>query len=133
MSKIERKRFTQPDETRAFVDKGRLEVLTFGGGVVGRAVLEPGFRWSQHVKPIAGTERCEASHLTLIVSGRLHVVMENGEELDLQAGDVAFIPPGHDSWVVGNEPCVALDFKAAEDFARPRAQPESQAPQPPMP
>lgn len=113
------KNFEQPDETRD-VPFGRIEVVKIGEATVGRAVLQPGWRWSTSVKPIAKTESCQASHLQYHVSGVLRVRMDDGTELDCRAGDVSVLPPGHDAWVVGNEPVVVVDFQGMVDFARKR-------------
>ncbi len=113
------KSFDLADEHRPFADKGELEVIRQGDITVARATFEPGWKWSQNVRPLAGTELCEVSHITCIVSGRLHVEMEDGQQLDLIPGEVAFIPPGHDAWVVGDQPCIALDFSPGmEAYAR---------------
>lgn len=117
MPKAEHKNFSSPDETRTFAN-GKVELLNIGGGSVGRLVLEPGWRWSQDVKPIAGTELCEAPHFQYQVSGRLHVVMEDGVEFDLNPGDVSTLPSGHDAWVVGDEPVVLVDWYGAGNYAK---------------
>jgi DNA-binding CsgD family transcriptional regulator len=92
------------------VGQAELAVESVGDTTVTREVMEPGWRWSKDVKPIVGTDFCRAFHQLYVVSGHLHVLLEDGGELDVQAGDVAIIPPGHDAWVVGNEPCVSVDF-----------------------
>ena len=117
MASAEHKGFAKADETREF-PKGKLELLNIGGGVVGKLTLEPGWRWSEHVKPIAKTEWCEAPHFQYQVSGRLHVAMQDGTEFEAGAGDVAALPSGHDAWVVGNEPVVLIDFHGASNYAR---------------
>lgn len=106
-----------PDETRKFTN-GELGVVTVSDAIVGRAVFQPGWQWSNDVKPIAGTESCEAAHTGYIVSGRMHVKMDDGTEGDLGPGDAFVISPGHDAWVVGDEACVALDWSAAKEFAK---------------
>lgn len=106
-----------PDETRKF-NHGEIGVVTVAGAVVGRAVFQPGWRWSEDVKPIAGTESCQAAHTGYIISGRMHVTMDDGAEGDLGPGDAFVISPGHDGWIVGDEACVALDWSAAEGFAK---------------
>ncbi|MBJ6765467.1 cupin domain-containing protein [Myxococcaceae bacterium JPH2] len=121
------KRASDSDEHRPFVAHGGSDVLKLGELTVGRAVFEPGWRWSKDVKPLAGTEFCEVVHTTCILSGRIHVKMRDGQEFELGPGDVAFIPPGHDGWVVGDEPCHAVDFTGAEDYARARAGKEEEA------
>jgi hypothetical protein len=104
------------DETREF-PKGKLDLVNIGGGVVGRLTLEPGWRWSEHVKPIAGTELCEAPHFQYHLSGILHVVQSDGVEFDAKPGDVTALPSGHDAWVVGDEPVVVVDWSGASNYA----------------
>jgi len=116
MATHETKSFSHVDEVREF-PKGKMELVKIGGGVVGKLTLQPGWRWSEHVKPIAGTELCEAPHFQYHIAGRLHVVMANGAEFDLNPGDVAKLPSGHDAWVVGNEPVVAIDWAGATHYA----------------
>ena len=115
MAGIDLRAFDAPDELREF-DRGRFEVVRIGGMVVGRATYEPGWRWSQHVggDPDA---RCQVEHVGLVVSGRAAAVMDDGTEVVMAAGDLFAIPPGHDSWVVGDEPYVSLHFLGAEDYA----------------
>jgi hypothetical protein len=113
----ELKHFTKPDEVRDF-PQGRVELITIGGAVIGRAVFEPGWRWATSVQPIAKTKSCEAPHFQYHVSGVLRVKMDDGSELDCKAGDVSLLPSGHDAWVVGNEPAVVVDFQGMLDYAR---------------
>jgi len=115
---LEVKDFDSPDETRRFVDKGQADVVNIGGQVVGHGVFEPGWRWSEHVKPIAGTDSCQVSHLGYVMSGRMHVVMDDGTEREIQGGQVVAIPPGHDAWTVGDEACVMVDFGEFGDYAK---------------
>ena len=117
MSAAERKTFDHPDETRTF-EKGSLDLVDVAGAQIGRLVLEPGWRWSDHVKPLAGTEWCEAPHFQYHVSGTLRIQMADGSELDAVAGDVTALPSGHDAWVVGDEPAVIVDWWGATDYAR---------------
>ena len=117
MANAERKNLAHADETRTF-ERGKAELVNIGGGTVGRLVLEPGWRWSQHVKPIAGTELCEAPHFQYHVSGTLHVKMADGSEFDLGPGDVSSLPEGHDAWVVGDEPVVVVDWYGASEYAK---------------
>jgi len=117
MAQSEMKNLNSPDETRTF-DRGSIEVVNIGGGTVGRARFEPGWKWSSHVKPIAGTELCEAPHFVYQISGRMHVVMKDGSEFESGPGDVAVIPPGHDAWVVGEEPVVMVDWGGAANYAK---------------
>ena len=106
--KTEQRSFDDPDEVRAFPN-GRAEILTIGGGVVGRIVCEPGWRWSNDVKPIAGTDSCEAPHFQYHVSGRIAIRMDDGTELVAGPGDITSLPSGHDGWVVGDEPAVLIE------------------------
>ncbi|MFI5761022.1 MULTISPECIES: cupin domain-containing protein [unclassified Streptomyces] len=120
MTGIVRRGFDSADETRRFEDgKGRLDLLDTDGGPVGRAVFEPGWQWSQHIKPIAGTDSCQAAHVGYIVSGRMKVVMDDGESIEARPGDFIQIDPGHDAWVLGDDPCVVLDWQGYGDFAKP--------------
>ncbi len=107
----------EPDETLNF-DKGKLEAVQIGGGRVARALFQPEWRWSSSVKPIAKTERCEAPHFQYHISGTLHIVMDDGTEKDVKAGEVSLVSAGHDKWVVGNEPVVAIDFQGAIDYTK---------------
>ena len=117
IQQIQKRSMSKPDERRTF-EKGKVELITLGDVTFGRATFEPGWRWSQDVKPIAGTEWCEAPHFQYQVSGRMHVVMEDGTEFDLGPGDVSLLPPGHDAWVVGEEPVVVVDWHGASDYAK---------------
>ena len=114
---VEHRDFAAPDEVRNFT-AGRLELLTVGGSDIGRLVLEPGWRWSQHVKPIAGTELCEAPHFQYHVSGTLRIRTADGTELDAVPGQVTSLPAGHDAWVVGDEPVVVVDWYGASNYAK---------------
>ncbi len=120
MSTFQKKSIDKPDETRTF-DKGQLDVVTLGEVAFGRAIFEPGWKWSECVKPIAGTDSCLVHHNGYIVSGSLHVVMDDGAEMDLNEGDVFVCPPGHDAWVTSDGPCVAYDFApgAVATYAKP--------------
>jgi hypothetical protein len=118
--KMEVKSLNSPEETRNF-EKGRLELVKVGGAIVGRAVFQPGWRWSESVKPIVKTKSCEAPHFQYHVSGTLRVRMDDGTEKDLKAGDVSLLPTGHDAWVVGNEPVVVVDFQGMVDYAQEAA------------
>lgn len=107
-----------PDETRPFADKGKAEVVNIGGREVIRGTFEPGWRWSDHVKPIAKTESCQAAHYGYCVQGTMRVRMDGGEEMTVSAGDFATIPPGHDAWIEGDEACVFIDFGEIGDYAK---------------
>ncbi|MBI5545950.1 MAG: cupin domain-containing protein [Deltaproteobacteria bacterium] len=133
MGKITIKSFGRPDERRPFTGKGFMDVVKLGDGVVGRAVFEPGWRWSTHVKPIAGTQSCDTSHLGYVISGRMHVEMDDGEQAEIGPGDCVMISPGHDAWVTGNEPCVMVDFGSLEQYARPRGARPTYAEEPAAP
>jgi mannose-6-phosphate isomerase-like protein (cupin superfamily) len=109
MAATEAKSIRTPDETSTF-DNGKLEVVTLSDVVFAKATFEPGWRWSQSLKPIQGTDSCQVHHHGYVVSGRLHITMEDGSEAEVGPGDVVTIPPGHDAWTVGDEPCVFLDF-----------------------
>jgi len=117
MKKMEVKNFNSPDEVRKF-DKGKLELIKIGGATIGKATFEPGWRWSESVKPIVKTKSCEAPHFQYHVSGVLKVIMDDGTERELKAGDVSLLPSGHDGWVVGNEPVVVVDFQGMADYAK---------------
>jgi hypothetical protein len=117
MEKAELKSFGKPDEVREF-PKGRVELIKIGGATIGRAIFQPGWRWSTSIQPLAKAKSCEASHLQYHVSGRLHVVMDDGSELEFGPGDVSYLPPGHDAWVVGNEPVVIVDISGMRDYAK---------------
>ena len=112
MAGVESRNFESPDETRR-PEKTTVEMVNLGGVTVGRATLEPGWRWSETIKPIVGTDNCEVHHLGVVLSGQVHVVHSDGSEADIVAGDVYDIQPGHDAWVVGDEPAVAVEFDAA--------------------
>ena len=111
------KNFEKPDEVRKF-DKGYVELVNIGGATVGRAVFEPGWRWSKSVQPIVHTHSCEAAHFQYHISGVLRVKMDDGSEYDCKPGDISLIPPGHDAWVVGNETVVIVDFQGMVDYAK---------------
>ncbi len=110
-----------PDETREF-PKGKVEVVAANGVTFGRITLQPGWRWSDSVKPIAKTKSCEAPHTQYVVSGKIHVRMDDGAEMEFSRGDVSVLPPGHDAWVVGNEPFVAIDITGMSHYAETKTQ-----------
>lgn len=117
MLEVVLKRFDTPDETRVF-EKGKLEVVRIGGMTVGRASYEPGWKWSEHVSPIAGTPLCEIEHVGLVISGRAMAAMKDGKEVELVPGVLFYVPPvPHDSWVIGDEPYVSLHFLGADQYA----------------
>ncbi|MDQ3880738.1 MAG: hypothetical protein M3295_06680 [Chloroflexota bacterium] len=108
MPRIERKSLDAPDDSRQ-IEKAVTQVVTVGSVTIGRGILEPGWRWSTHVQPLMGTPSCPVHHLNLILAGRFMVRMDDGQEVEFNAGDVADVPPGHDAWVVGDEPVTILD------------------------
>jgi hypothetical protein len=118
MASIEVKNFDSPDETRPFEGKGEAYIVNIGGRPIGKAVFEPGWRWSNNVKPIAGTDSCQTSHLGYCISGRMKVIMDDGTEQEIGPGDAYAIHPGHDAEVVGDEACVALDFGEFGEYAK---------------
>jgi hypothetical protein len=116
-NKAERKTFHSPDEARSF-ERGTVDLLDIGGSQIGRLTLQPGWRWSEHVKPIAGTDLCEAPHFQYHAQGVLHIQMADGTEFDAKPGDVTALPHGHDAWVVGDEPVVVIDWWGASNYAK---------------
>lgn len=117
MAKAEKKSVSSPDETRKF-EKGKVELVTVAGQTVGHYTFEPGWRWSQHVKPIAKTELCQAPHFGYQTAGTMHVVLEDGSEFDVKPGDVYTVPPGHDAWTVGNETVMGIDVSGMANYAK---------------
>ena len=119
MPGLTRRSLDSPDETRPFEGgKGELAVVNVEGGTVGRGVFRPGWKWSEHVKPIAGTDSCQARHTGICMSGHMTVRMDDGTEASVGPGDVMLIEPGHDAWVVGDEPCIVYDTGVAA-YAKP--------------
>jgi quercetin dioxygenase-like cupin family protein len=110
------KRFGQPDEVRVF-EKGRFELVHVGGMAIGRASYEPGWKWSVHVGAATGAKSCRVEHVGMVISGKATAAMDDGRVIEMKAGDVFYIAPGHDSWVVGDEPYVSLHFLGAETYA----------------
>jgi quercetin dioxygenase-like cupin family protein len=118
VTRLESKSHATPDETRAPA-KTRIEVVRLEGFTIGRFNFEPGWRWSECIKPVAGTESCQASHVGYVVSGAITIRLNDGTERTIRAGDSYTIPPGHDAWVNGPEPFVAIEVMSAEQFAKP--------------
>ena len=110
------KRFEQPDEVRTF-ENGKFELVHIAGMTIGRATYAPGWKWSLHVGPSLGKKSCDVEHVGMVVSGCATAAMSNGDVIEMRAGQVFYIPPGHDSWVVGNEPYVSLHFLGAAEYA----------------
>ncbi len=120
MGVLQKKNVDSPDETRPFKDgKGKLDVVNMEGGVVGRGTFEPGWKWSEHVKPVAGTDSCQTAHMGYVLSGRMAIRMDNGDEAEIGPGDFMQASPGHDAWIVGDEPCVIIDWTGATNYAKP--------------
>lgn len=117
MVKLQRRPFGEPDDVRQ-IPYGQLETYDMGEIRIGRSILQPGWRWSESVKPISRTELCESHHIGLCVSGSARILMREGAELLIEAGQLYEVPPGHDAWVVGDEPYIALDFVGAEGYAK---------------
>ena len=115
--RTEQRDFAQPDEVRTF-PLGHADILQVGGAEIGRLVFQPGWRWSDHVKPIAGTELCEAPHFQYHLAGTLRIRMVDGSEFDATPGQVTSLPAGHDAWVVGNEDVVVIDWFGASEYAK---------------
>jgi hypothetical protein len=111
------KSFEAPDEVRSF-PSGEAQILNVSGVEIGRLVFQPGWRWSNDVKPIAGTDSCEAPHFQYHLSGTLAIRMDDGTELVARAGDITSLPRGHDAWVVGDEPVVVVDWYGASNYAQ---------------
>jgi hypothetical protein len=120
MATIEVKSFDKPDETRVFEGKGMADMVNLAGRTIGRGQFEPGWRWSENVKPIAQTDLCQVSHLGYVVQGRMRIHMSDGSEQELTPGEVVAIAPGHDAETVGDETCVFLDFGEISEYAKRR-------------
>jgi hypothetical protein len=119
MGKVETKSLDKPDETRSF-SNGVVEMVTVGGKQFGRAVFQPGWRWSNDVKPIAQTERCMFTHNGYVVAGSAVIQAEDGSETTLSPGDVYLIEPGHDAWVIGDDAWITVDVsEGMEEYAKP--------------
>jgi len=117
MAGVEARDFSKPDETRT-PDKTKVEIVNLAGGQIGRYTFQPGWRWSECIKPVAGTDTCQTDHVGYMTAGRLHVVHDDGTETDVRAGEVYRIGPGHDAWVVGDEPVVTVEFQGAATYAK---------------
>ena len=119
MEKMEVKSFSKPDEVRKF-EKGRVELVKIGGAMVGKGIFEPGWKWSECVKPVAGTESCQVRHVGVVQSGRMHVAHEDGTEQEIGPGEAYVIEPGHDAWILGDERFVGYEFesRSAEEYAK---------------
>ena len=117
MAGIEAKSFDNPDETRPFAGCGSASVVKIGSSTVIKGTFEPGWRWSEHIKPLAGTDSCQSPHLLYVLSGKMGLRMDDGSEGEIGPNQVVRIEPGHDAWVVGDENCVAVDFGISPAYA----------------
>ena len=119
MASVESQSIERPHERRPFRAHGQMDVVTLGDFTLGKGTFEPGWRWSEDVKPIAGTDSCQTLHTGICISGQMTVRMDDGTEASVGPGDVVRIEPGHDAWVVGDEPCVMYESVVAA-YAKPR-------------
>ena|SRR5215469_5789343 len=117
MNDVVLKRFENPDTTQK-LEKGKFEMISLGGMSIGRATYEPGWRWSEHVGKAQGLKLCQVEHVGQVLSGRAMAAMSNGDNIEIKAGDFFYIAPGHDSWVIGDEPYVSLHFLGTKDYAK---------------
>ncbi len=117
MAGVETRNLDAPDEVRT-PDKTRVDVVRLGSAEVGRFTFQPGWKWSECIKPVVGTDSCQAEHLGYALSGRMQIVHEDGTSLEVGAGEAYVIEPGHDAWVVGDEPFVGVEFKSADRYAK---------------
>ena len=117
MARLESRSFDEPDEKKT-PDKTTIEVVGLAGGQIQRTTFQPGFRWTECIGPLAGTDRCQVDHVGYVVSGQLHVEHDDGSTGDTKAEEVFRIAPGHDAWVIGEEPVVLIEFQGAAQFSR---------------
>ena len=117
MATAEHLSFVAPDEVRE-MPHARAEIINIGGSQIMRMTLQPGWHWTEHVKPIAGTDLCQAPHFQYSISGRIGVRMADGDEFEVAPGEVSYLQPGHDAWVIGDEPVVAIDWGGAHVWAK---------------
>ena len=115
---LEAKNLDKPDETRQF-GHGEMALVNIDGGTVGRTVFQPGWKWSNDVKPVVGTDSCQVHHVGYVLSGQMHIVMDDGTEGDAGPGDAIVISAGHDAWILGDEPCVIIDWAGSATYAKP--------------
>ncbi len=118
MAGTEVKDFDSPEEKRPFEGNGGVDVVSVAGKTVGRGTFEPGWKWSENVKPIAGTDSCQVAHVGYCISGRMVIHMDDGSDSEITPGSAFVIPPGHDAEVVGDEACVMVDFGEIADYAK---------------
>ena len=117
MAGVEAHDFSSPHETRT-PDKTRSEIVRMSGASVARLTLQPGWSWEACIKPVVGTESCQNRHLGVVSQGRMTIRHDDGTQVDLKPGDAYIIEPGHNAWVVGDEPFVGFEFESAEEYAR---------------
>ena len=120
MGVTEARSLDKPQETRKFAGHGWADVVDVGGKTVIRGHFQPGWRWSNDLKPIAGTDLCQISHLGYVLEGRMHLAMKDGTEYEIGPGEAVAIQSGHDAWVVGDEACTFIDFGQVDDYAKPK-------------
>jgi hypothetical protein len=118
MAGVEHRDFSAPDETRT-PDKTTVELVNVGGGQIGRYTFEPGWKWSECIKPVVGTDSCQVEHIGYCLSGAIRVTHTDGTEADVVGGEVYRIAPGHDAWVVGDAPMISVEFQGAANYAKP--------------
>ena len=119
MAALEINDFSSPDEVRAPDPTVRVEVVKLDGGEIGRYTFQPGWRWSQHIKPVVGGDSCQTHHVGYLVSGKMGVSFDDGTTGEVSPGSVYRIAPGHDGWVIGDEPVVVVEFQGAKTYAKP--------------
>ncbi len=117
VSRLETRQMETPDELRE-LPKTRIEIVELLGRKLMRVTFEPGWKWSECIRPTVATSSCQAAHLNYVISGTMHVVLDTGESFDMSAGSSAAIPPGHNAWVVGDAPCIMLDFEAGDRYGK---------------
>jgi quercetin dioxygenase-like cupin family protein len=118
MHRAEAHRATAPDEVREFLEgMGRVDLCHMSTGDAGLGTFEPGWRWSQHVKPLSGTDSCQVEHIGYVLQGRMGLHFDDGTDLEVGPGDFFVMPPGHDAWVIGDQTCKLLDFGGLEGYA----------------
>lgn len=117
MGSIQSKNMSSPDEIRS-LPKTKVEVVKVGEHTVMRTTFEPGWKWSECVKPAAGTPSCQVHHVIYTISGRMNIRMDDGTQKEIGPGEIAVVPPGHDAWVIGNEPCIGIDFTGGASYGK---------------
>ena len=118
-SKLQKKNLDSPDEILSF-EKEKIQIINLGGITIAKVTLEPGWSWEKYVKPRVKTNSCQVPHTSLVISGRAKTVMDDGTETESGPGDVGIVPAGHNTWVLGDEPCVIIDFAGIEDYVKGR-------------